>query len=176
MEPQVIAFAGAIASGKTTLAEAVASALGCQRVSFGSFVREEATRRGLDANSRDVLQAIGEDLIARGWEPFCLGVLAQAGWRPHQMLVVDGIRHTQALETIRRLVWPLRTTLIYVDVAHANRDARLRVRGVDEEDQARADSHSTEAEVPSQLPAVADHRLHADGSVAELVERVLAWL
>lgn len=176
MKPLVIAFAGAIASGKSTLSQALASALDCQRASFGDVVREVALRRGLDATSRETLQVLGEELIARGWEPFCRAVLAQADWRPPQSLVVDGIRHAEAFETLRGLVWPLRTVLIFVEVDPNDRMERFSLRGINTDEQKRADGHSTEAEVASRLPLLADYRLRTDAPLTDSLDRILAWL
>ena len=83
MKPIVLAFAGAIRSGKSELSSGVAGTLGWARVSFGDYVREVAQQRGLDS-TREALQAIGVSLIAEGWEQFCRSVLSQAHWQAGQ--------------------------------------------------------------------------------------------
>ena len=45
MKPVVLAFAGGIASGKSTLSSGVSRALGWPRVSFGDYVRRVARER-----------------------------------------------------------------------------------------------------------------------------------
>jgi len=104
--PLILAFSGGIGSGKSTLSSGVAEALEWPRVSFGRYVRAVALDRGLDAESREVLQEVGESLITAGWVPFCRAVLTQADWRPERSLVVDGIRHVEALQTLRALAAP----------------------------------------------------------------------
>jgi dephospho-CoA kinase len=81
----VIGLAGQIAAGKTTIATRLAARLGIPRVSFGDEVRRVAAERGLPAD-RAVLQDLGEELIAAGWDSFCRAVLAQGAWQPGQPL------------------------------------------------------------------------------------------
>lgn len=176
MDPQVLAFAGAIASGKTTLSREVASTLGWSRVSFGDAVRQEAMRRGLDTLGREVLQSLGDELIAQGWEPFCRRVLTQAMWEAGQPLVVDGIRHVEALDMLRRLVSPLRVRLVFVGVAPTERQERLRSRGVNVEAQVRLDNHATEADVASRLPLLADYYVQPESSLVDAHSSLLQWL
>src|SRR5574341_206680 len=99
------------------------------RVSFGDHVRAEARRLGLDDSAREVLQAVGEALIGAGWERFCRSVLAQADWTPGRPLVIDGVRHVQAVETLRPLVAPAALRLVYLEVPESVRERRLRNRG-----------------------------------------------
>lgn len=177
MTAVVLAFAGTIGSGKSTVSAAVAAALGWPRTSFGDYVRKEAQRQGLDASSREVLQAIGEQLLAAGWEPFCRSVLAQVAWVPGESLVIDGIRHVRAVETLRTLVAPAQLFLIYLQVSDAIREPRLRQRGIlDNAHRQRIEEHSTEAEVPILLLSVADVQISTDAPQAAVVQRIIDWL
>lgn len=97
MKPAAIAFSGSIASGKSTIAAAVAEALHWPCVSFGNYVRFVARSQGL-VESREVLQAIGADLVEKDVAEFARAVLAQADWRPGQSIVIDGIRHVTVLD------------------------------------------------------------------------------
>jgi dephospho-CoA kinase len=163
--PCVLAFAGPIGSGKSAVSAAVAAELGWPRASFGDCVREEARRRGLDALSRDVLQALGETLIGEGWDAFCSGVLQNSGWRPGSHLVVDGVRHVEAITTLRKLTAPSSLYLVYLEAPEEARVQRLRARGVvDGAERRRFEAHSTEREVKSRLAELAD--LHVNTSVS----------
>ncbi len=155
----VLGFAGPIGSGKTTVSTAVAEALGWSRVGFGDFLREEARSRKLDDSSREVLQAIGEALIGAGWEEFCRAVLAQVNWMPGRSLVIDGIRHVEALAALRRIVAPTPLLLVYLEAADTARESRLRDKGIDDERRRRIESHSTEIEVMTMLLGFADYRV-----------------
>ncbi|MCL7451691.1 MAG: AAA family ATPase, partial [Anaerolineae bacterium] len=125
MNTFVLAFSGSIGSGKTTITEAVAKSLGWKLASFGRVVRKEARQRGLDPESRETLQLLGSELIEEGWEGFCQAVLVDAGWKQGEGLLVDGIRHIEALEMLRILVQPLRLFLIHVHVKACMREKRL---------------------------------------------------
>lgn len=168
----VLCFSGGIASGKTTLSTAVAERLGVRRTSFGGLVRDAAKERDIDS-SRESLQALGESLIAEmGWDAFCTAVLHAAGWSPGIPLVLDGIRHTIAFETVKKLVAPMPAVLVFVDVG---RDVRRGRRdGTNVVDLAKADAHSTEQEVHSgALRSLATVVLDGTKGVDDLVEDVL---
>lgn len=120
----VACFSGGIASGKTTLATAVAERRGLKVATFGGFVRQTASSRGIP-EERDALQALGEKLIAEmTFDGFCRAVLAAAGWTTGSSAVVDGIRHVGAFESIKKLVSPVPAKLFLVDVPRDVRQAR----------------------------------------------------
>jgi thymidylate kinase len=168
----VLCFSGGISSGKTTLSTAVAHRLGIHRASFGGFVREQARKQNI-ADTREELQKLGEILIAEmGWEPFCAAVLEAAQWAPGSPLALDGIRHSLAFETIKRIVAPMPTKLVFVDV---ERDVRnTRVDSAKTANLRAADTHSTEQDVHSgALRSMATIVLDGTKNVEMLVEDVL---
>ncbi len=169
----VLCFSGGIASGKTTLAMAVADRLGFKVATFGGFVRGVARTRGISERRED-LQALGEALIQEmGWEDFCSSVLRVAGWAPSASIVVDGIRHVSAFEAIKKLVAPVPAKLIFVDVPRAVRQARSdETRTGDATDLAKAETHSTERDVHGSLREMADLVLDGTIEVDGLVEQV----
>ena len=167
-------ISGRIGSGKTSLAVVLAERLNCPRASFGDYVRTVATDRGLDASRRDVLQEVGDDLIGAGWDTFCAAVLNSAGYSGGS-LVVDGIRHADAAQTMRKLLTPAPWKLVAVESEDATRRSRLAARGVDDAGTAQADSHPNEGEVAS-LMASADLVVSSDSTVAEAADLVMEWL
>ena len=124
MQTIVLGFSGPIASGKTTISMKLAKHLGCPRVSFGDYVRKVASERGLDVLSRDVLQNVGESLIREGWKKFCSSVLEQVKWEPGGTLVVDGVRHKEALTNLKELTAPSKMFLIYVTASQVDKEKR----------------------------------------------------
>jgi hypothetical protein len=50
-----------------------------------------------------------------GWHAFCGAVLDEALWAPGRSVILDGVRHAEALSTLRDLVSPQRVVLVFVD-------------------------------------------------------------
>lgn len=161
----IIGFSGQIGSGKSTISKVVANRLGWPWASFGHFLRQEASRRGLDPSSRQELQALGEELISSGWTDFCRRALESGGWRPGQNLVVDGIRHIEAIKTIEKLTSPLEVKLVYVSLDEETRRTRALSRGMSYENLRLADNHPVEAQVRNLLRERAD--LTVDGTAPQ---------
>ncbi|MFC1611494.1 AAA family ATPase [Myxococcota bacterium] len=169
----VVGISGGIGAGKTTISTELASRLGWRRTSFGDYVRKVAVQRGLGTD-RSALQRTGEDLIEQGWERFVEAVLKSCGWSQGFPLVVDGIRHVEALQTIRHLVAPQPTFLILLELDEGERESRTKSRdGAASAHLAEADSHSTETQVPRELRECADLVLDTRRPVEELVGAVM---
>lgn len=167
----VIAVSGRIASGKSTLADSLASETGWPVASFGAYVRSVAEQRGLGTD-RPTLQAIGSELVRDGEEPFVIAVLRAAGWRPGRPAVVEGVRHLTVLRTVRRVAAPLPVLHVHVALSETERNARTVARG----DTESAENHDTERDARVILEHVAD--VMADGAAdpvaqaAEIVRRL----
>lgn len=175
MMPVILGFAGRIASGKSTLSQCVAEALNWPWVSFGEYVRVEAQRRGRDL-SRASLQEVGDLLIVAGWEPFCRAVLAQAHWCPEQPLVVDGIRHVEGLQMLHDLVSPQLVLLVFIELSETTRAVRLNERGLVADEQRQCEGHTSEVQVRTSLPQVADLIVDGTQSIADLTNDIVNWL
>lgn len=176
LEPLVLGFAGRIGSGKSALSAAVARALGWSRVSFGDYLRTVAKSSGLD-ESREVLQELGESLIEKGVDDFCRAVLTHYGWSAGEPLVIDGIRHAEVVEALRKLVAPLEVRVVFLDVDDSKRLERLRRLDESMPDKfVTIESHSTEQQVKEVLPNLADLRLPGDRPVSDLVSTVIGWI
>lgn len=176
MRPAALAFSGSIASGKSTLSEEVAGVLQWSRVSFGDYVRSVAHQREL-AESREILQAIGADLVERDVEGFCRAVLAQASWQPGQPIVIDGIRHTEVLDNLRQIVAPMELFLIFVTVDEVTRSARLLEREATSlEKRQYLEQDSTERQVKFDLAQLSDFIIDNRHSLKESVRQIVDWL
>ena len=176
MKPVVLAFSGPIASGKTTIAHAIAETLNWRFASFGDFVRKEAHRRQLES-SRKVLQDLGNEIISQGWESFCQAVLVDSGWICGQGLIIDGIRHIEGLETVRKLVSPVPTFLAFVQIDDQTRRARLHEKNILKgRELKRIDTHDTERQVKGILEGVADVIVDGALPVEITVRDLIIWL
>lgn len=116
LQPAVIGISGPIGSGKTTTATLLSERTNWACASYGDAVRAVAARDGAPTG-RDRLQQIGAQLIADGWEAFTRRVLDQAAWKPGDGAIVEGIRHAEAAVTLKRLTSPMRTIIVYLDLA-----------------------------------------------------------
>jgi cytidylate kinase len=172
-----VAIAGRIAAGKSSVSSELASRLGWKRASFGDFVRSVAAQRGLEP-SREVLQKVGEELEAVDSAAFCKDVLTFASWNMGDPVVIDGIRHVRILEDLKKIVAPQRLLFVYLDAEDTTRKARFAHReSTNAEALAAAESHSTELDVISKLPDLADLRLsNDDGAEYDLVEIIVQRL
>lgn len=172
----VVAVSGAIRSGKTTLADALAERLGWTRASFGDAVRAIARERGLAAD-RETLQALGAELVVGDLEGFVRRTLAQAKWGPDRSVVLDGVRHVKALEAVRRVAAAAEVVLVYVSVPDPVRAERLGLSAAGSpEELRRLDVHSTEAQVAGDLRPVADLEVDGTHPVDTSVETIARWI
>ncbi len=175
MDNVVIAFAGPIGSGKSTVSAAIAEALGLPRASFGDYVRSVAKQRGL-TQDRETLQLVGSELIENGWGPFCKAVLSQAGWKRGDGIVVDGIRHIEAIEALRQMTAPLKFFPVFISIEGEDRKSRLMSKGImDDGEKSKIESHSTEVQVSS-LHSKASLVLDGSQPISELVGQIIGFV
>jgi dephospho-CoA kinase len=176
MDNIVIAFAGPIGSGKSTLSGLVSNTLGWPSASFGTYVRKSAEVYGFD-KTRKGLQLTGNFLISRGWKVFCEEVLADANWKPGSNLVVEGIRHLEALETLRDIVTPANIYLIYVSLDEAERKTRLKARNHDNRlNLEELELHPTEEQVKTILFNQADLVVENNRPRGKVASEIIAWI
>lgn len=174
MTSTVLAFSGGIRSGKSTVSTAVAESLGCQRVSFGNYVRMITRLRGLE-DCRENWQGVGESLIHEDLNDFCSAVLAQAPWEPGGSLVIDGVRHVEVAQALKLLVSPSELRLIYIDADDESRERRLRESSPSEKPLAQLEKHSTEVQVKTRLRGLADLVVDGTRPAEELIREITAW-
>jgi NTP pyrophosphatase (non-canonical NTP hydrolase)/cytidylate kinase len=124
----VVCLAGDIASGKTTIARALAaSSPRAHLCSFGDVVRRRAHRQQAPLD-RASLQAVGTTLVAAGWPAF-VDLLLQDTPEHTELLVVDGIRHVEAVTELARRFPDTPVKLIYLRADPDTIAGRLRRRG-----------------------------------------------
>jgi dephospho-CoA kinase len=119
---KIIGISGQISSGKSTLAKALANALSGQVISFGNFVRTEATKRGVDVG-RVALQQFGEKLIREMGAKEFVGRVFDLLAISTPFLILDGVRHIIIWQVIQDL--GVKNALIYLDIGEEERFRRL---------------------------------------------------
>lgn len=170
----VLALAGAPASGKTTVARAVAKRTGGRRVGFGDLIRAEAAGRG-DALDRGALQRIGQRLLEElGPEAFCLAALRCAGATLEDRRVVwDGLRHVRVHAALCSL-YDLPVRLVYLQPPTEPRRERFARDAASQEQLLSWEAGATEQE-GGQLADIAELRCTA-ASTHEAIVQTLALL
>jgi len=92
-------------------------------------------------------------------------------------LVIDGIRHVEAIDTLRQLVAPSKLLLVFVDISELEHEARLRQRGLTKDEKLeRVETHSTEAQVRAMLPGIADLTVDGNQPIERLLHQILTWV
>jgi dephospho-CoA kinase len=154
----VLAFAGAIGVGKSSLSENVATLLGWPRVSFGDYVRKVARQNGQNDKDRAVLQRLGQALVRVDVDDFVDCVLKGApDWRPGDNLVIDGLRHAEVRLALIHKVKPSTLKVVVVKVDEDTRQERAkREKDIDPRMLSRYDQDITEAQIARILPEYAD--------------------
>lgn len=174
----VIAFSGAIGSGRSELSRRVAELLEWPRVSFGDFVRKVALEHKENPNDRVVLQKLGQALVVSDVDSFVGGVLAQdPTWREDGNLVVDGLRHAEVRHALLQKVAPSLLKMVFVKVDEDTRHARIAdSNNIEPRLLTRYDQHITEAQIPRILPEYADididNTLPVDIAAAQIIARL----
>jgi transcriptional regulator with XRE-family HTH domain/cytidylate kinase len=175
LEPQIIAFAGKRGSGKTIVSEGVAKVLNWPRASFGEYLRAAAKRQGI-SDATENLQELGAAL-AKEPDRFCDAVLTFSEWEAGEPLVVEGIRHQEILESLRRKVAPLEVRLVYLDIDEPERVRRLNEREPSTTARMKAvESHSTESQVKDVLSESADFHVSTREPNELVIDKIVDWI
>jgi dephospho-CoA kinase len=171
----IIGVAGKIASGKSTLARAVAVRLKARRLGFGDYVRSIAELRGLDASDRAVLQSLGQDLVAEDPAAFVHGILSFADYVPGESIVFDGVRHRCVWEEIERVARRANnpSVLVFLGIPEELRRRRLVARAFGGETPGAFDGQPSETDLEAHLREIAELILDARLEVPVLVDAVV---
>lgn len=117
---------GRIGSGKSTAVDYIAAEFGFKAVSFGSYVRQLAARRG-KPGTRHQLQDLGDYLVRfRGSSGLIQDVLEHYRVHPDESVVFDGVRHPEVLVDIRTAAEA--TIAVYLEANQVERFRRHQIR------------------------------------------------
>jgi len=168
----IIAFTGLPQTGKTTLARLLANELRCKLVGFGNFVRQEATRRGIENPTRRDLQDLGQALVKEDSLAFCRQVLASVNFSPGEQIILDGVRHKEVLESLTILAPSQPIKLIYLTASVNTRKARTPKNT----ELTVVDAHEVESHIEKEIRVLADLVVNTDGDVDESFGRIIWWI
>jgi len=92
-------------------------------------------------------------------------------------LIIEGVRHREVMESLRKIVAPLEARLVFLDVEEAERKRRLEEREPSSDERTKAiEEHSTERQVKEILPAEADFRIGTDQEPETVVRKIIEWI
>ena len=137
-------------------------------------MRVVAEKKGIE-QSRENLQKLGEKEVEGGWENFCKNILSVVNWKEGENLIIDGIRHKEALDNLKKITNPSNVYLIYIDLDFTNRENRI-TNSDSAEDLKKYDSHSTEKQVFSILSDLSDLIIDGNKKIEEIVSEILVWI
>jgi dephospho-CoA kinase len=168
-----IVVGGGLASGKTSVAKGIGTALACPVVSFGGFIRRRARSLGL-SEDRATLQALGAHLVDSDPVGFTSSFIAELREvQDGSAVVIEGLRHVSVCQALRDAAFADRLLVVMVKTSYDVRMRRSVSRGDGTaEEFALAESRAIESE-HLQLEAVADLVLDGDRPI-EIVVRDLA--
>jgi dephospho-CoA kinase len=162
----IVCLAGGIASGKTTVAQALIGALpNCSARSFGDVVRRYAQAAGLPL-ARATLQDTGVRLIVEGWPRFVDELLSELP-PDADVLIVDGVRHVEVVDELRGRFPGAALRLIFLYADDATAHARLTERGDDPD----ALRHRVESSL-LQIAEIADLRIESTCPPEEIAQAI----
>jgi len=171
----IVVFGGSSRTGKTTLARRLAAYCHCKYVSFGDYVRQQAHGRGILSPSREDLQDLGQQLVDADINRFCQGVLDTVQVSSGQRLVIDGIRHIEALGAISNISGGQPIKLIHLYAPTEVRESRRQHEGGFQTLQA-MDGHPIERQTNRQVKDSAALVLDGSGDLDTNFSRILEWL
>lgn len=166
----IICVSGRIASGKTTVAQALAATWPNSSVrSFGDVVRRRAENEGLSVD-RATLQELGLRLVAQGWPVFVSELLNDLP-SDTDVLIVDGVRHVEPTVELRQRFPTLPVRLVFLDADDVTVCQRLAARG----ESTNALAHAVESDL-QRVAMVADLVVGTSQPIANVVARIVGQM
>ncbi len=160
-------LAGGIGAGKSTLAWHLAREFpGSSVRAFGDVVRRRAKEQGR-GQDRAALQEFGAELIAQGWSSLVDLLLNGVETAPDGILIIDGVRHLEAIEEVRHRFPTKRVWVVFLRIDRATSVARLAERG----GELGGHDHAVEADV-WRLELMADQCIDSNRPIQETVAAV----
>ena len=167
----ILAFSGGLGVGKSSLTKAVERKIGWARASFGDHVREVAGAAGRDDKDRSELQRLGQALILTNPDGFVEDVVKRAGGA--ERIILDGVRHVEALFTLRKKYQGATIKLVYLDApSDVRRERYIEREHVERRLLARYEQDITEAQISRILPQYADLIIDATWPLELQVDKV----
>jgi cytidylate kinase len=172
---ELLALAGPMGAGKTTLAKELSRILRWPIGSTSSYIARITSSEGLEP-TRSRIQSVGMNLIAADPKSFVRGFLENYAWSPGNGLIIDSARQPVFFSELVDAAAPSGVRLIFVEAPFHVRASRVDAReGMSCEELRSFDAHPVEMDVP-ELRHVAGLELSGLDEQQELVRKVMDWL
>lgn len=158
----VVGFAGRAGSNRSTVAKTCSEMANVPMASFGDFC-ELATTMFLNTEDRSAQQLVGEALVKRP-NDFAAALLRSVDYQPGGALIVDGVRHVEIVDALKRLVVPAEMNLVFVYASDELIEQELR-KNAGEDEIALWKNHSTELQLLEELPKIANHTVNIGNGI-----------
>ncbi|WP_026754765.1 AAA family ATPase [Sediminibacter sp. Hel_I_10] len=155
MKNIVIAIIGEICSGKSTIAEKIKELdPNCLTISFGDYLKEYCKNNNISyEKNRKILQDIGQSFIQKDADMFLKDVIEHYNPHPRQILLFEGIRHTDIFFSLKKNFENFKSIFIDEPIDIRYKRYILREKDIDRnvvfEDFIKINEHIVEIEIKS---------------------------
>src|SRR5574342_1261184 len=122
--PRSISICGLICSGKSSVITKLHNLHNWDIISFGRYVREIASLRGL-LPTRETYQALGYELLEKLGVARFLAKVIEANQPKSDVHLFDGMRHTSILDSMRQIYET--NIVIYLELSDSLRFGRYKL-------------------------------------------------
>ena len=157
----VVCLAGAVGSGKTTVARALAADLDATIAGFGDFVRHIAAENN-EPTDRNTLQRLGQSLVEADAIGFTRRFTDWARFDATRSIIIEGVRHASAYDAIRDFAQTIGAVPFLIFLNTSSNVRAVRRFGGDLSALIRVDLHAAERQTVDVLERRAD--LTVDGA------------
>lgn len=167
----IVALAGGVGSGKSTIARLLAEKLQGRVAGFGDFVRSLAEQSGANTD-RPSLQEVGQSRVAGDTGGFVRGFIEWAAPPKDCPFIIDGVRHAAVDSELRK--WAAQAGRPYFLILLATPDearAARRSKG-DMAELHRIDAHPVERETSDRLPSLAEITVDGTGDLDQVIANI----
>lgn len=168
----IVALAGSVGAGKSTVADGLACRLGGTTAGFGNYVRHLAVGLG-EKPERSALQRIGQKQIEANSKAFILGFLDWASPDLARPFIIDGVRHAVVDAALR--AWSSKQNCDYmlVIIDTSLRERAKRGYGGNERQVRNVEAHPVERGNVETLSDLAEVVVSGDGEPKEVIACIM---
>lgn len=176
--PKSISICGLICSGKSSVITELHNLHSWDVISFGKYVREIASLRGL-LPTRETYQALGYELFDELGAASFLAKVIEANQPKSDVHLFDGVRHTSILDSMK-LIYET-NIVVYLELSDSLRFRRYKSRSTVGDNSTSFEQFLEISKHPieqgiSDIKSLADLRIDATSRLGEIVVQINNYL